>query len=184
MKILCAILVLFLTGCGDRYSLDEKRGPDPKGIVTTHPLSLPPDYMLRAPEPVEKEIVTNEKPKEENNEAGLETPTIADTPLETENTVQADTGTLTAEEATVEIKTEIVQPETSENTGVQAPAPETSSKPAQKVKKAENVKTSAKKTIKKNKTAKKTATKKVTKKNGKKKASARKMKKVSEKTEG
>ena len=49
MKILCVLLLLFLTGCGDRYSLDEKRGPDPKGIVTTHPLSLPPDYMLRAP---------------------------------------------------------------------------------------------------------------------------------------
>ena len=50
MKLFCVLLVLFLTGCGDRYSLDEKRGPDPKGIITTHPLSLPPDYMLRAPE--------------------------------------------------------------------------------------------------------------------------------------
>lgn len=55
MKIFCVLLLLFLTGCGDRYSLDEKRGPDPKGIVTTHPLSLPPDYMLRAPEPEQKQ---------------------------------------------------------------------------------------------------------------------------------
>lgn len=52
MKFFCVLLLLFLTGCGDRYSLDEKRGPDPEGFVTTHPLSLPPDYMLRAPEPV------------------------------------------------------------------------------------------------------------------------------------
>ncbi|MBR1777944.1 MAG: hypothetical protein IJ752_05100 [Alphaproteobacteria bacterium] len=51
MKFLSLLLLLFLTGCGDRYSLDEKRGPDPQGFVTTHPLSLPPDYMLRAPEP-------------------------------------------------------------------------------------------------------------------------------------
>ena len=61
MNIFCVLLLLFLTGCGDRYSLDEKRGPDPKGIVTTHPLSLPPDYMLRAPEPAEPTI------KEKNN---------------------------------------------------------------------------------------------------------------------
>ena len=55
MKLFCVLLILFLTGCGDRYSLDEKRGPDPKGFVTTHPLSLPPDYLLRAPEPAVKE---------------------------------------------------------------------------------------------------------------------------------
>lgn len=52
MRILYVLILLFLAGCGDNYSLDEKRGPNPEGIVTTHPLSLPPDYMLRAPEPV------------------------------------------------------------------------------------------------------------------------------------
>lgn len=64
MKILCVLLLLFLTGCGDRYSLDEKRGPDPKGFVTNHPLSLPPDYMLRAPEPVAKEKEPEKEEKE------------------------------------------------------------------------------------------------------------------------
>ncbi|MBO4520857.1 MAG: DUF3035 domain-containing protein [Alphaproteobacteria bacterium] len=70
MKIFCVLLLLFLTGCGDRYSLDEKRGPDPKGIVTTHPLSLPPDYMLRAPEPkqpVERKEQAVEKEKNSQN---------------------------------------------------------------------------------------------------------------------
>ena len=66
MKFLCALLLLFLTGCGDRYSLDEKRGPDPKGFVTTHPLSLPPDYMLRAPEPV-KSAVSEQTAGEKQN---------------------------------------------------------------------------------------------------------------------
>lgn len=55
MKLFCVLVILFLAGCGDRYSLDEKRGPDPKGFVTTHPLSLPPDYLLRAPEPATAE---------------------------------------------------------------------------------------------------------------------------------
>lgn len=50
-KIFCLFLVFCLTGCGDRYSLDKGRGPDPQGIVTNNPLTLPPDYLLRAPEP-------------------------------------------------------------------------------------------------------------------------------------
>jgi len=72
MKIFCILLLLFLTGCGDRYSLDEKRGPDPKGIVTSHPLSLPPDYMLRAPEPkqpVEQKEKSAEKKEDKSTES-------------------------------------------------------------------------------------------------------------------
>lgn len=67
MKLFSVLLLLFLTGCGDRYSLDEKRGPDPKGIVTTHPLSLPPDYMLRAPEKT-----TTEKNETKNTDAAAD----------------------------------------------------------------------------------------------------------------
>ena len=66
MRILCILTLLFLTGCGDNYSLDEKRGPNPEGIVTTHPLSLPPDYMLRAPEPIKR--TEREKAPEEKTE--------------------------------------------------------------------------------------------------------------------
>lgn len=54
MKALCLISLLFLTGCGNYYSLDEKRGPDPEGFVTHNRLALPPDYLLRAPEPAGK----------------------------------------------------------------------------------------------------------------------------------
>ena len=71
MKILCVLLLLFLTGCGDRYSLDEKRGPDPKGIVTTHPLSLPPDYMLRAPEPKQPEPSKEQTAEKEKPETAV-----------------------------------------------------------------------------------------------------------------
>ena len=76
MKIFCVLILLFLTGCGDRYSLDEKRGPDPKGIVTTHPLSLPPDYMLRAPEPQKPVEQLTEKEK-------TQTTDVDNTPKET-----------------------------------------------------------------------------------------------------
>lgn len=69
MKIFCVLLLLFLTGCGDRYSLDEKRGPDPEGFVTTHPLSLPPDYLLRAPEPVKPDTAGESSSKEGNEQA-------------------------------------------------------------------------------------------------------------------
>ena len=75
MKVLCVLMLLFLTGCGDNYSLDEKRGPNPEGIVTTHPLSLPPDYMLRAPEPI-KQTERKKAPEEKAETAGkaAETP--------------------------------------------------------------------------------------------------------------
>ncbi|MGN1080355.1 MAG: hypothetical protein ACI4TE_09320 [Alphaproteobacteria bacterium] len=51
MKVFCLFLLFCLAGCADRYSLDKGRGPDPQGIVTGNPLVLPPDYLLRAPEP-------------------------------------------------------------------------------------------------------------------------------------
>lgn len=70
MKALCLISLLFLTGCGDRYSLDEKRGPDPEGFATHNRLALPPDYLLRAPEPAGK---TPEKPAEPAPETSSET---------------------------------------------------------------------------------------------------------------
>lgn len=48
---LSALTIIALTGCADRYSLDKNRGPDPSGITTHNQLSLPPDFLLRAPEP-------------------------------------------------------------------------------------------------------------------------------------
>lgn len=48
---LTALTVIALTGCADRYSLDKNRGPDPGNITTHNQLSLPPDFLLRAPEP-------------------------------------------------------------------------------------------------------------------------------------
>lgn len=48
---LTALTVIALTGCADRYSLDKNRGPDPSNITTHNQLSLPPDFLLRAPEP-------------------------------------------------------------------------------------------------------------------------------------
>ena len=50
-KIFCLFLLLCLSGCADRYSLDKDRGPEAEGISTNNPLVLPPDYLLRAPEP-------------------------------------------------------------------------------------------------------------------------------------
>ena len=58
MKVFCLFLLICLAGCADRYYLDKGRGPDPQGIVTNNPLVLPPDYLLRAPEPA----ATAEKP--------------------------------------------------------------------------------------------------------------------------
>lgn len=93
MKILCVMMLLFLTGCGDNYSLDEKRGPNPEGIVTTHPLSLPPDYMLRAPEPIKR--TEREKAPEEKTE------TVGKT-AETPNGTASETETKAAIEQTEE----------------------------------------------------------------------------------
>ncbi len=50
-KFFCFAFLCVLTGCGDRYSLDDRRGPDATGFSTSNPLILPPDYLLRAPEP-------------------------------------------------------------------------------------------------------------------------------------
>lgn len=61
MKVFCLFLLICLTGCADRYSLDKGRGPDPRGIVTNNPLVLPPDYLLRAPEPAAPEQNQTEK---------------------------------------------------------------------------------------------------------------------------
>lgn len=87
MKILYVLILLFLTGCGDNYSLDEKRGPNPEGIVTTHPLSLPPDYMLRAPEPI-KQTERKKAPDEKTETAGKATETPDDSAPETETAVK------------------------------------------------------------------------------------------------
>ena len=57
-KIFCFALLCVLAGCGDRYSLDERRGPDATGFTTSNPLILPPDYLLRAPE--QKQTATPE----------------------------------------------------------------------------------------------------------------------------
>lgn len=51
IRIFSLFLLFCLAGCADRYSLDKERGPDPQGIATANPLVLPPDYLLRAPEP-------------------------------------------------------------------------------------------------------------------------------------
>lgn len=53
MKTLCffpAVFLAALSGCTDRYALDN-RGPDEYSVMANPPLSLPPDFMLRAPEP-------------------------------------------------------------------------------------------------------------------------------------
>ncbi len=79
MKTLCLIALLFLTGCGNYYSLDEKRGPDPEGFVTHNRLALPPDYLLRAPEPAAQ---TPEQPATPAAETAPET--VPETALEME----------------------------------------------------------------------------------------------------
>lgn len=53
-KIACAALALaFVTGCGDTRKVLglDKQTPDEFKIVNRAPLSLPPDYALRVPEP-------------------------------------------------------------------------------------------------------------------------------------
>lgn len=74
---------LALSGCGDHYSLDKDRGPDPKGIQTQNYLVLPPDYTLRAPEPMTEPVAPSD---------ASETPAI--------NKTQVKEETPTAEEAT------------------------------------------------------------------------------------
>lgn len=74
MKIFCLLLLFCLSGCADRYSLDKGRGPDPQGIVANNPLVLPPDYLLRAPEPAAP--VQNQKTPEESKNIS-ETPAAA-----------------------------------------------------------------------------------------------------------
>lgn len=54
-KVFCFALLCVLAGCGDRYSPDDRRGPDATGFKTSNPLILPPDYLLRAPEPKQAE---------------------------------------------------------------------------------------------------------------------------------
>ncbi len=63
-KILCFALLCVLAGCGDRYSPDERRGPDATGFTTSNPLILPPDYLLRAPE--QKQTATSSAPATED----------------------------------------------------------------------------------------------------------------------
>jgi Protein of unknown function (DUF3035) len=53
-KIACAALALaFVTGCGDTRKVLglDKQTPDEFKIINRAPLSLPPDYALRVPEP-------------------------------------------------------------------------------------------------------------------------------------
>ena len=75
MKLFCLFLLFCLVGCADRYSLDKDRGPNPEGIVTNNPLSLPPDYMLRAPEPT-KSIPKENKEKFQTPDAQTETSSV------------------------------------------------------------------------------------------------------------
>ena len=54
MKIFVLPLILtVLAGCADRYALDN-RGPDAYSVTAKPPLSLPPDFTLRAPVPAKK----------------------------------------------------------------------------------------------------------------------------------
>lgn len=120
MKLFSVLLLLFLTGCGDRYSLDEKRGPDPKGIVTTHPLSLPPDYMLRAPEKT-----TTEKNETKNTDA------VADK-NETIETASEETETKEKETASEETEIKETAAEKTETSANEPEIKETSSEKTEK----------------------------------------------------
>ena len=93
-KIFCLFLLLCLSGCADRYSLDKDRGPEAEGISTNNPLVLPPDYLLRAPKPAKtvkkKTKKTTKKSKQTKKQPFTNTDTQTKKQPFTNNDAQAD----------------------------------------------------------------------------------------------
>ena len=96
-KIFYLLLLISLAGCADRYSLDKGRGPEPQGIFTGNPLALPPDYLLRAPEPAaqtEKPAVSEQNQTEKKESAKTPAPAVPEKVTEFSDTAK----TVSAEE--------------------------------------------------------------------------------------
>lgn len=63
-----SLFAVTLTACSNRYAL-EGRGPDEYTVLSKPPLSLPPDFTLRAPEPQKKATASQTSTSQQAKEA-------------------------------------------------------------------------------------------------------------------